>query len=32
MTVTNNAATVPIFVAAYDTVIYETSSLKWICH
>ena len=32
MTVANNAATVPISVAAYDTVVYEIPALKWIGH
>jgi hypothetical protein len=32
MTVTNNVATVPISVAAYDTVVYEIPALKWIGH
>jgi|GEM_PF-1320349 len=32
MTVTNNAATVPISVAAYDTVVYEIPALKWLGH
>jgi hypothetical protein len=32
MTVTNNSATVPISVAAYDTVVYEIPSLNWIGH
>jgi PKD repeat protein len=32
MTVTNNSATVPIYVAAYDTVVYEIPALKWIGH
>jgi hypothetical protein len=32
MTVVNNTATVPISVAAYDTVVYEIPALKWIGH
>jgi hypothetical protein len=32
MTVTSNSATVPISVAAYDTVVYEIPALKWIGH
>jgi hypothetical protein len=32
MTVANNTATVPISVAAYDTVVYEIPALKWIGH
>jgi PKD repeat protein/uncharacterized protein YceK len=32
MTVANNAATVPISVAAYDTVVFEIPALRWIGH
>jgi hypothetical protein len=32
MTVANNTTTVPISVAAYDTVVYEIPALKWIGH
>ena len=32
MTVTNNSATVPISVAAYNTVVYEIPALRWIGH
>jgi len=32
MTVTNNSATVPISVAAYDTAVYEIPALRWIGH
>jgi hypothetical protein len=32
MTVANNTATVPISVAAYDTVVYEIPALRWIGH
>jgi len=32
VTVVNNTATVPISVAAYDTVVYEIPAMKWIGH
>lgn len=32
MTVANNSASVPISVAAYDTIVYEIPALKWIGH